>query len=197
MAPDSNFSITITSGACIYWAILLLVIPLPWAFAWLCAAAFHELSHCVALLLCRKRIEQIHINTHGAQIHTEYLCPATTILCALAGPMGGLLLTGLGTHCPRLTICAMIQTAFNLLPVFPLDGGRALGGILRLLLSESCVTAICKLIGITTVSIFVTLCLIAAFLLRCALLLLLPICVITAIYMERKFSCKWRSLKVQ
>ena len=46
--------------------------------------------------------------------------------CALTGPLGGLCLLPFLRWIPRIAICAGVQSLYNLLPVYPLDGGRAL-----------------------------------------------------------------------
>lgn len=48
------------------------------------------------------------------------------ILSALAGPAGSFLLLSLYRVAPHIAICGLIQGMYNLLPVYPLDGGRAL-----------------------------------------------------------------------
>ena len=56
--------------------------------------------------------------------------PGAELICALAGP-GGSLLLGLAPI-PELAVCGLIQGLFNLIPLMPMDGGRALGCLLEL-----------------------------------------------------------------
>ena len=56
------------------------------------------------------------------------------LLAVLAGPAGSLLLLSLYRVLPRVAVCAAVQGFYNLLPIEPLDGGRAL----RLCLEHWC-----------------------------------------------------------
>ena len=53
-------------------------------------------------------------------------------LCALAGPLGSLILAFLPFS--TLALCGLVQGLFNLLPIMPLDGGRILGYFLEMTL---------------------------------------------------------------
>ena len=113
-------------SACLMGAFLLLTLPLNWLLSALAAAAFHELCHGAAILLLGGRIWGIRISAGGAVMETEPLSSGKELVCALAGPAGSLLLVLTFRIFPRVAVCALVQGAFNLLPVFPLDGGRAL-----------------------------------------------------------------------
>jgi len=126
----SNY-ITITPGFFIYLATAILLLPLKWVCAWFVASAFHEFFHYFALRLCGVRIFTIRISSSGAIMETEAMHTSPEILCALAGPLGGLLLLVLLRIFPAIAICAFVQSVFNLLPIYPFDGGRALRAIIR------------------------------------------------------------------
>lgn len=124
----------------ISWAALLLlawlnyqdsqgVIPLA-----LLACALHEGGHLLALALVGAPLGKIRLTLVGAEmLLPSGLTYGQEILCALAGPGVNLLLAWLVY--PWFPLFAGIHLALalvNLLPLAPLDGGRVLGGILRL-----------------------------------------------------------------
>lgn len=143
MARGSESIFRVAPETGILAALLLLVVPLRWVCAWFAAALWHELFHCFALRLCGRSIHGVCIGINGAEIRTDNLSDLDTLLCALAGPAGGLLLLLLSGVFPCLAVCALLQSVFNLLPVYPLDGGRALRGFTGLLFSERWANGIC------------------------------------------------------
>ena len=110
----------------------------------------HEISHCAALLLCGIPIERISIESNGAKIQTKAISPWQSIFCSLAGPAGGLILLLVGEIFPQAAICSLILSGYNLLPVFPLDGGRALRSLTGLLLPAPYAETICFIFEMVT-----------------------------------------------
>lgn len=123
---SEGISLAVHPAAGILLALLLMTLPLNWLLAWLMAAVWHEICHVAAVLLLGERVESITLGLLGAQIRTVPLSPGRGIFCALAGPLGGLALVLLWRWFPRIALCALAQSAVNLLPVYPLDGGQAL-----------------------------------------------------------------------
>lgn len=107
-------------------ALLVLALPLNWLLAALAAAVMHEFCHCIMIIRMGGRILNVKIGACGAVIETGQLTSGQECLCAMAGPVGSLLLVLLCHVFPRLAICAGVQALFNLLPIYPLDGGRVL-----------------------------------------------------------------------
>lgn len=112
--------------ACIAAALLLLVLPLNWLLAAVAAAFVHEMGHFIAISATGGKVRGIRIGLKGARMDTLLACPNQELLCAAAGPLASFALLMLAHVFPRLAICALIQGAFNLLPVYPFDGGRIL-----------------------------------------------------------------------
>lgn len=54
------------------------------------------------------------------------------LIAVLAGPAASLLLLSLVRVFPRVAICGLIQGIYNLLPIYPLDGGKALRCLMAL-----------------------------------------------------------------
>lgn len=118
--------IRVDGTAYILGALLLLTLPLNWLLAGMAAATIHEACHALAVRCCGGKIWALEIGVGGARMETSPLERGQEVLCALAGPMGSLALLTLGCRFPRLAVCGLCQGAFNLLPLFPLDGGRVL-----------------------------------------------------------------------
>lgn len=124
-------------------AAMLLILPLQWIGAALLAALVHELFHVGAVRLCGGRVFKLRIGTNGAAMEIPPMRRPQELFCALAGPLGGLLLLPLTKWLPRTALCAAFQSLYNLLPVYPLDGGRAIRCICEMLFSPSTAQHVC------------------------------------------------------
>jgi stage IV sporulation protein FB len=119
-------SVGVSGAAFLYLALLILLLPLRWVTAAIFAASVHECCHILAVRLCGGRITAFRIGQGGAVLETGALSTGHELICALAGPAGSLLLLAAAQVWPRLALCAFVQGVFNLMPVYPLDGGRVL-----------------------------------------------------------------------
>lgn len=97
------------------------------------AAAVHELGHWAVLRALGAEVTGFRLNVLGAVLETDSrrLSYGGELAAVLAGPAGNLLaalvLTALGRgRWPAAVGANLVLCAFNLLPVRPLDGGRAL-----------------------------------------------------------------------
>lgn len=138
--------IAVSGGFCIIAALMLLLVPLEFLLAAMAAAAWHELCHYAAIRLLSGQSEGIVLFSSAAHLRLPSMGQGREVLCALAGPVGGLLLLFLTPWMPRIALCAGMQSMYNLLPIYPLDGGRALKSGLLLLMPPPKATRLCGII---------------------------------------------------
>lgn len=134
----------IETSACLLWAFMVLVLPLRWLFSAAMAVLVHELCHWLALKALRVEILGVVVRGGGIQMETEPMTSGKELICALAGPAGGLVLLLFIRWIPRIAVIALVQSAFNLLPMYPLDGGRALRCISQMLFRQKTADRICR-----------------------------------------------------
>ena len=97
------------------------------------AAAVHELGHWLVLRMLGAEVTGFRLSALGAVLETDSrrLSYGGELAAVLAGPGANLLCAALltvlwGPRCAVFTGANLVLCAFNLLPVRPLDGGRAL-----------------------------------------------------------------------
>ena len=115
-----------------FWLVLglmVLLFPMRFLAGVLLAACVHELGHILAVRLTGGRVLGICLMAFGARIEAAPMEPGRAAVCALAGPAAGALCILAWRWFPELALAAMVQTGFNLIPIYPLDGGRAMRNI--------------------------------------------------------------------
>ena len=112
-------------------ALMLFLLPLRWLGAACLAALIHELGHYCAVYLCGGRVQRFVMVTSGAKMQAIGLTTTAEIICLLAGPLTGLIPLLFFRWFPIVAVCGLFQSAYNLLPIFPLDGGKILKLILQ------------------------------------------------------------------
>lgn len=100
--------------------------------ALLSAAAAHELGHLAALAAVGFPVSGVWLTATGPVIRCDVpRGGAADVFVSLAGPVFGLALWLTLRRCwPLAAEMSAVLTAVNLLPVLPLDGGRALRALL-------------------------------------------------------------------
>ena len=158
--------VTFSGPFCILLAFILLIFPIRWILSFFVAAFIHELGHYLIIkLVCRKK-SQIQFYTWGAKMPLPEMSHGCEALCAISGPILGLSLLLLARWFPRVAICAAMQSVYNLLPIYPLDGGRALQSVLIMILPPPQAAQIYQIIACLCKIIIMLLALYGTFILK-------------------------------
>ena len=179
-------SIRVDGTACIWLALAFLCLPFSWLMGALFAALFHEGCHFLMANILKVHISNISIGIGGMVMEMESMPPGKEFAVAIAGPVGSFLLLSLLRLFPELAICGLVQGEFNLLPIFPLDGGRLL---------------YCTLdkwaVYVEIIFIFILLGVASVFAIGYGIYPFLFVILITTKAIQRKFPCKESNLAVQ
>lgn len=135
----------ISGGFCVLMAAFMLTVPLPWLLAAGFAATFHELGHLFFIFLVGGRVRLGSLGAASANLYLPPMSRGREAIAALGGPVFSALLILLFRRMPRVALCAGLQLFYNLLPLYPMDGGRILSCFLS---AKACaiIGRICRLL---------------------------------------------------
>lgn len=120
----------IEAGACLLGAMCLYLLPVQWVLGALTAGVVHEIGHLMVLAWIKVPVYSITLRGMGAKIETGPMTPGQELICALAGPLCSFSMLFLCGIFPEAALWGLVQGLFNLLPLYPMDGGRVLRSIL-------------------------------------------------------------------
>lgn len=123
--------IHIQPSAYLMTAALILLLPVDWLLAFVFASVIHELGHIVVIYALNGHMNSLTIGPCGARIYADRMGNKQEFLCAAAGPAASLLLISACHILPKLAFCGMVQGFYNLIPIYPMDGGRMLNCFLQ------------------------------------------------------------------
>ena len=121
--------VRVEGGAWIVLGIGVLILPLRFLLGAILAAMVHELGHLTAMYFSGVPVEGFIVHPFGGRIQTGPLESGTEMICALAGPLAGALTIFAWKWFPEMALAGLVQTIFNLIPIYPLDGGRVVRNI--------------------------------------------------------------------
>lgn len=125
-APVLNFTPQCLLGI----AMGILLLPIPWILAWCIVVFLHEMGHFLALMALKVKVYSVSVSLGGVKMQTETMSYKREILCSLAGPIGSMLPLLTASVFPRMAICGLLLSMYNFLPIYPMDGGRAMKALL-------------------------------------------------------------------
>ena len=128
-----NRRIRFDPGAVLLLGILIFTLTPKEIAALLASAAVHETGHLVALLTAGSPPRGVHFTLSGPVIICQHSDSGwKDAFCALSGPLCGLVFAFiLRKMWPLFAEISLLLSVLNLIPVLPLDGGRAMQALLR------------------------------------------------------------------
>lgn len=194
---SNRIPITVSPDFSILLAALILLIPLKWVVAWIVATVVHEFFHYGVIRICRVPVCSLTVTAHGMRMETAPMPYLTEFFCALAGPVGALLLLFWARWFPEVAVCAYVQSLYNLLPLYPLDGGRAVRSLLLQCLPESAAERVSLWFGFVVLIVLCCLGLYASCFLKLGSVPLLAAALLLFRHMHVKIPCKDGKQRVQ
>lgn len=134
-----------------------LLFPIKWLVAWLAAVCFHEMCHILMLKILGCTVRSVSIAPTGAVIKTGPIPAHKELLCAVAGPIGSFSLLLLSQWMPLVAICGFVQGGYNLIPLHPMDGGRAARCVIGMFFDEKMTERIMSVISWVVMIAFIAL----------------------------------------
>ncbi len=139
-------------------------------FPTLVAIFAHELSHIVAIHFCGGTVDLIDICAFGVRVNVpelRFMSYKREIIIAAAGPLAGIIIASCAIATAKfLGIKSLdyfigvnlVITVINLIPVYPLDGGRIALSALLMLFSMRFAYTVSYILAILSVSVLFALC---------------------------------------
>lgn len=146
-----RFSLEVRPGAVVLLSGLYFLLPLRWCARLALTVTVHELGHVAALILCGAQVCGLRMEGCGLVLRcTPTEGALRTVTAALAGPAAGAglfcILRGLGY--PEGADLSLLYACANLLPVLPLDGGRALEAVVAALAGARAAERLLDVLGL-------------------------------------------------
>lgn len=189
--------ITVSPGVILFVPLMLLVIPFPWVVATMCSILLHELCHITAAKLFGKRIFCFSIGSSGAAIQTDNMNHMEEMIVALAGPASCIIPILLARHFPRLAVCSVVHSVYNLLPLNAFDGSRVLRCLTSFLLPPKFAQQVYKIVETVCVIFIIIILIGATIILKIGFLSVFVMTLFVIKLLRRKKSCKGEQLRVQ
>ena len=129
--------VEVRTGFLLFLAIYYFLDPAHTFWPFCIAATLHEGGHILALYNFGIPIRSICLQGNGTVIEAGVLSYRQEVIVGLAGPLVNILLSIAMLH--KAPVFALVNFAlffYNMLPFYPLDGGRLLRALLHLSLSE-------------------------------------------------------------